>query len=136
MSRIDCRITENYLRESERMLASMHTLQVYDHEISIQERIDMVQKWSDAHQPKTLLEDFYEKFPDAPRGSDGYPRTCAEYIYGENKNSLCGDESDCRKCWDMPYNPDNLKTLQDLSVRVYPQGEWGSTETRGNNDVK
>ena len=66
-----------------------------------QERIDVLQAWSDSHPEevehgKTLKEDFLEKFPDAERNSDGNPKVNPCDIYGE-ENIECSD-IDCGKC--------------------------------------
>ena len=61
-----------------------------------QEDIDALQEWSDEHpeeepkHEKTLKEDFFEKFPDAERNSDGNPKVNPCDIYGE-ENIECSD---------------------------------------------
>lgn len=37
------------------------------------EAIEIVQKWSDEHPPKTLLTEFLERYPNAKMNGDGFP---------------------------------------------------------------
>lgn len=76
-----------------------------------QERIDVLQAWSDSHpeeapkHEKTLKEDFLEKFPNAQRDPNGIP-SCVNPcdIYG-GENVKCSD-FDCGsgKCWNRPLS--------------------------------
>ena len=51
----------------------------------------------------TYLDDFFNKFPDAPKALDGYPYIKPCFIYSEIKNNnkyactLCSSNN----CWDM-----------------------------------
>lgn len=59
--------------------------------------IETVQKWSDGHPKKTYAQDFFEKFPKAPRletAKDGYPSECRSTIYGGG----CPGRG-CEECW-------------------------------------
>lgn len=58
--------------------------------------INIVQEWSDTHQPKTQLSVFLEKFPNATIGNEGYPAACAGNIFGHQ----CKYGDDCSVCWD------------------------------------
>lgn len=61
--------------------------------------VEIVQKWSDGHQQKTYAEDFFEKFPNAPKKDDSTPATCWGKIYG---TGVCEDDFDritCEECW-------------------------------------
>ena len=65
------------------------------------EAIEIVQKWSDSHpipKPKTYAEDFFEKFPNAPKCC-GTPSACRDCIYGSGK--VCGPGL-CKDCWNEP----------------------------------
>ena len=47
--------------------------------------IEIVQKWSDEHPKKTYAQDFFEKFPKAPKDKSAkseYPDACRNLIYG------------------------------------------------------
>lgn len=61
---------------------------------------EIVDKWVNEHPVKTYAMDFFEKFPNAVKDSDGLPRFCVEEIYGV-KNDNCGydDCSVCIDCW-------------------------------------
>lgn len=114
---MDCNKTEIYLKELGRMCKRttdcdgclIRGLEKDEYEscIIIQARetakcIAIVQKWSDEHSPKTMLKDFYEKYPNAPISSDGTPMVCAGMIY-RGANYICTNANgDCTKCWDCP----------------------------------
>lgn len=69
--------------------------------------IETVQKWSDEHPKKTYAQDFFEKFPDAPRletAKDGYPSACRNTIYA----GKCPGEG-CYECWNEPMNDEETK---------------------------
>ena len=53
--------------------------------------------------PKTYVEDFLEKFPNA-RVDCGVPVPCIADIYGEDLEA-CGINhfTDCSECWKQPY---------------------------------
>lgn len=67
---------------------------------NIGEVVPIVKKWSKEHPQKTRLQDFFGKYPNAPKDADGTPKTCCENL-GYCKDC---DESggDCKKCWNMP----------------------------------
>ena len=61
-----------------------------------QELVDIVEKWSKDHPPKTRLQDFLERYPNAPMEVDGTPKTCCEVLeYCKD----CNAEVDCISCW-------------------------------------
>lgn len=69
--------------------------------------IEILQKWSDEHPKKTYAQDFFEKFPDAPRletAKDEYPSACRNTIYA----GKCPGEG-CYKCWNEPMNDEETK---------------------------
>lgn len=111
--KMDCSKTNNYLREKGRILesirhnclscplASKHngtsfTCCVFEGKYP-DKAISIVQKWSDEHQRKTYKEDFFEKFPDAPREKGGYPKVVPCSIYKELCYNGCRC---CDNCWD------------------------------------
>lgn len=61
--------------------------------------VEIVSKWAKENPPKTILQDFLEKYPNAPlRDEDGTPRFCPFNI---GYKDLCTSEKDenCKKCW-------------------------------------
>ena len=97
-NRIDCSITENYLKEKARALQPSgeeyctikckgcpfenRTVknEKYPHIICVSyellypnDAISRIQAWSDAHPRKTYKDNFFEKFPDTPTHSFDYP---------------------------------------------------------------
>lgn len=111
---IDCNITENYLKERNKMTNNcdsqfcgdcvLNTTELSCAEFEIartREAIKLVQEWSDKHYNKTYKEDFLEKYPEADL-VDGYPRLCPCYIYPSLKTRECqyGVSDSCKDCWD------------------------------------
>ena len=61
-----------------------------------EEAIAIVEKWSKEHPRKTRAQDFFEKFPNAFKTSQGVPEVCARFI-GYCKECSCG--KNCIDCW-------------------------------------
>lgn len=62
--------------------------------------IKILQKWSNEHPKKTYVQDFLEKFPDAPRYESvkgGNLQACRAAIYGGE----CPGTA-CAGCWNEP----------------------------------
>ena len=62
--------------------------------------VENLQKWSDEHPVKTYAQDFFEKFPKAPRcksANGRYPSACRKAIY-DGKCPGVG----CEECWNEP----------------------------------
>lgn len=63
---------------------------------------EIVDKWVSEHPIKTYLQDFFEKFPNAPKGRNRIPIACWNHIYGDGiyggGNDCVGD---CIKCWNQ-----------------------------------
>ena len=113
--KIDCSNILNFKREYERMCKSYtktcngcsfeykcdyRCLGVLEIENITQETIDLLQKWSDEHPRKTLLEDFLEKYPNATISKyEDIPCICAEDLGYKSDNELCETEDGCQKCW-------------------------------------
>lgn len=57
---------------------------------------EVIDKWVQEHPAKTYAMDFLEKFPDAPIDSNGVPKCCWKYVYGDG--TYCSS-NDCTKCW-------------------------------------
>ncbi len=115
-NRIDCSITENYLKEKARALCPdathhctincsdcpMHTRNCKTDELlNPADAISRIQKWSDAHPRKTYKDDFFERLPNARKDEEGYPFADACDIYDNDMRVLCSDKS-CHECWDLP----------------------------------
>ena len=116
MSKIDCNITENFLKEWNRMCdlyqtrcsACLRSGQHNEHEVSCTylaklhptEAIAIVQKWSDEHPVKTIKDDFFEKYPNAPSSTDGTPKPCLCDLGYEDKCRA----NDCFECWNRPLS--------------------------------
>ena len=67
---------------------------------TVKTAIETVQKWSDEHPKKTYAQDFFEKFPKAPRcksANGRYPSACRKAIY-DGKCPGVG----CEECWNEP----------------------------------
>lgn len=60
-------------------------------------------KWAEEHPQKTILQDFLEKYPNAPKdGEDGAPNVCA-FNLGYIKERDCRNHDySCEKCWNRP----------------------------------
>lgn len=77
---------------------------------SINLLVQIVEQWSKEHPQKTMMQDFFEKFPNAPvsaRSVGDYkipipcPSDCGYVIKDGNKN--CDRfNGDCIKCWSRP----------------------------------
>lgn len=128
MSKIDCSMTENYLKEKARITKSSYsdscTINCRDCPLSSdnnihgytcscfekmhpKEAISIVQKWSDEHpllKPKTMLEDFLEKFPNARLLSDGTPDVCCARLGYGVRTCMMIDGENCRECWNRPLD--------------------------------
>ena len=64
---------------------------------------NIVDKWVQEHPVKTYAMDFFEKFPNAPRSSDGIPQTCWKQVYGDGK--YCSYDA-CTECWNREMDGD------------------------------
>lgn len=110
--KMDCSKTDNYFKEKGRMLESIkadcsYCILASAHNGTgfsccifegkhLEKAISIMQKWSDEHQQKTYKEDFFEKFPNAPKYENGYPVANPKYIYGDIFENTGG----FMICWD------------------------------------
>ena len=67
--------------------------------------ISDVEKWSKEHPQKTRLQDFLEKYPNAPVDGNGTPQACCEHL-GYCTKSCDPFELTCKDCWDIPIGDD------------------------------
>ena len=72
-----------------------------------EEAVSLVEEWSSEHPQKTMLQDFLEKFPNAPLQSDGTPSLCP-YKCGYTQEDYCKKFNPnpayktCLECWSRP----------------------------------
>ena len=67
--------------------------------------VENLQKWSDEHSRKTYAQDFFEKFPDAPKDKSAkseYPDACRDMIYGGGCPKIDQEIDCCYECWNEP----------------------------------
>ena len=64
---------------------------------------EIVDKWVKEHPIRTYAQDFFKKFPNAPKGRYGTPIPCIEDIYDVDKQlTECSKGNiDCLKCWNQ-----------------------------------
>ena len=70
--------------------------------INPEEAVEIVEKWSAENPPKTILQDFLEKYPNAPLKNNSCPSFCPSILgYKFIKCSLeyC---MTCKECWNRP----------------------------------
>lgn len=81
-------------------------------EICAKKAIEVLQKWSTEHPKKTYVQDFFEKFPNAPKdksAKDEYPDACRNLIYGGGCPKIESRIDCCYKCWNEPMNDEETK---------------------------
>lgn len=61
----------------------------------------IVTEWCEEHPQKTYMQDFFEKFPNAPKIRDGLPEPSTCSIYGDlpEFEKHCDCDVDCVGCW-------------------------------------
>ncbi len=113
--RIDCSITQNFMKEFSRMckylpncrkcgmnLVGEYGITCYEdcmsslqgeHNTAIIQAI--VQDWSDEHPQLTYLEDLLQKHPNAETHENGIPGLCRKVLY----QVRCPAETNCYDCW-------------------------------------
>ena len=113
---IDCNTTANFLHEYTKMCNRYcgKCEQCPMHQLAIEKKVrnchsaftsypsetlSTVQKWSDEHKEKTVMEDFLEKYPNAPLKAQGIPETCPKCLGYEEK---CKCQYQCVRCWNRP----------------------------------
>lgn len=119
---IDCSKTENYFAEKRRMSKTTKsgTCKVVcgkcplssdnngvgecctDFEMLYpKEAIEIVQRWSDEHPPKTYLSEFLKHYPNAMLNDDGIPELFCPYHLGLMSKDNCKKECNCIECWNQ-----------------------------------
>jgi hypothetical protein len=66
----------------------------------------IVYRWVKTHPLKTYKDDFFEKFPDAPKTENGIPQVCPANVYPNIDFDEFHLNGDCIKCWDQ-YMPED-----------------------------
>lgn len=120
---IDCTKTENYFAERQRMTKQQKDgtckLECTDCPLGIENNgadvpcsnfemlypenaIDIVQKWSNEHPPKTYLSEFLTNYPNALLDDRGMPKLFCPYRLGLMNKDDCRKDGDCVKCWNQP----------------------------------
>ncbi|MBC3889481.1 hypothetical protein GH810_14290 [Acetobacterium paludosum] len=104
--KIDCSITENYLKENGRRYKNTDVrmrLAQFTSKDNINSSISDLQGWSDAHPRKTYLEDLLEKYPSIKLSDYGVPKFCPS-VLGYQKEvcpfGRCNAEVST-KCWNQ-----------------------------------
>lgn len=100
-SRTRCTTNAAYKERCPLFVFCKHTITTRSAEKVIK-AIENLQKWSDEHPTKTYAQDFFKKFPDAPKdgsGKEKYPCACRWVIYGEECPYI-----KCSECWNEPMN--------------------------------
>ena len=119
--KIDCSITENYLKEKRRMCKALgcKDCEIAKEKIHLwcreycekypKNAIALVQKWSDEHPQMTMLEKFKEQHPKGMCSGKGTPIMCPYHLgYEKSKNEECRNyKGNCVKCWNRPYTEDS-----------------------------
>ena len=112
---MDCSKTENYFREKNRMTNNCtircsdcpfwsDTINCFQFEmVHPQKAIAIVQKWSDEHPFKTILDDFLGKFPKLALDESGVPKDVCCKTLGYKLAIHCL-QNDCTDCWNQPFN--------------------------------
>lgn len=120
---IDCSKTENYLNEKARMTDNClrytacvkcrlgysgngKTLNCIDFESKYPDKaIEIVQKWSNEHPKKTILDKLLEVFPNARLYETGTPfGICPRDLGYEDYSERCDSDSiTCKECWNQEY---------------------------------
>lgn len=69
--------------------------------------VKIIEQWSKSHPQKTMIQDFFEKFPNAPKTENGTPRNICPsdcgYTNEPESYIICEHfTDDCLKCWSRP----------------------------------
>ena len=66
-----------------------------------EDAVSAVEQWSQNHPQKTIMQDFFEKFPNAPKSETGEPMMCP---YNCGYGNFCCEQSNgiCFNCWNRP----------------------------------
>ena len=65
-----------------------------------EEHLKILEKWDKEHPRKTRLQDFLEKYPNAPTNTYNVPLCCVNKIFGNVE--ICSERASCEICWNTP----------------------------------
>lgn len=68
--------------------------------------IEIVQKWSDEHPPKTYLSEFLKTYPNTLLNDAGLPKDVCLYNLGLTD---CKEDRNCVDCWNQPLKDGESK---------------------------
>ena len=129
---IDCKKTENYLKERKRMCernqcdecslgsnsnGTRKTCRVFEN-CYPDKVMEIIQKWSDEHQQKTYLTEFLKSYPKTELNSDGYPSDIVPCSLGLIKRkdickNMClyfyDNGHPCYDCWNTLVEESEVK---------------------------
>ena len=66
-------------------------------------------KWDAENPVKTMMDDFFEKHPNAPKNENGSPTLCpcqCGYVLASRENCEYAN-GDCLKCWSRPLQEES-----------------------------
>lgn len=96
-----CRFYETCKKEGCPMKEVPHC-DLHDPELDIEKAVEAAEKWGEEHPEKTMGQDFFEKFPNAPKEKGSYP-ACCPWNCGYQKKQDCPEEFEsCEECWSRP----------------------------------
>jgi hypothetical protein len=120
---IDCTKTTNYFSEKKRMgrqASGVCKLRCTDCPMGMrnngigvtcsdfessypEQAIEVVQRWSDEHPPKTYLSELLKYFPKVELNNKGLPKWICPHHLGLNEIEDCGGTDNyCAECWNQP----------------------------------
>jgi len=67
------------------------------------EAIAIVQKWGEEHPVKSLIDKFFEIFPNAMKDKDGLPERFCPRQFGYKDDGCYLPNDKCVECWSQPY---------------------------------
>lgn len=121
-AKIDCSKVENYFAEIRRMTGQREhrvcqlncvdcPLSKENNSMSVscvdlgilypKKAIEIVQKWSDEHPPKTYLSEFLKNYPNTLLDEDGTPSGICLSCLGLIDKNECGQKHSCIECWNQ-----------------------------------
>lgn len=121
---IDCTKTTNYFNEKQRMTkrtkkglceTSCSDCPLYNENNGTSEglscgclemhypekAIEIVQRWSDEHPPKTYLSEFLKHYPNVQLYDNGTPKGICPYHLGLMNRDDCRKDRNCIECWNQ-----------------------------------
>lgn len=92
-----------FLKEKNRMmLTDSESYKELKNMPTVQCVVAYVSNWSIEHPKKTRLQEFLEKYPNAPLTNGDVPRGCCATMGYRDFCNVVGEYTDCIKCWNEP----------------------------------